>query len=400
VGGDGRIEGNDGNDSIFGFNDLGGAEYLYGDTSETAAATDFYGPDFTASTGDDMIYGGEDVTGDVVIAGGGGNDIIIGGNGAAALYTIYGDHIMPDANGDFLTSSSPVDGDDLIRIGDNPASTGEALAFGQGGNDKIIGGIGQINRIYGGDGDDQLLANNQDQTETTDGQNYIEGNDGNDWIFGSNKMDRLYGDGSRQTSGDSAVTMDDLTGGDDVIYTGESAAATDGDIVHGGFGDDYIYGEGIGEDRMYGEWGNDLIDGGAGDDYIWGDDYRAADFATMMNTGLMVGHDTLYGGDGVDHVYGGHGDDYIFGGIGDDYLYGHSGEDSIWGEDGDDIIYTGSGWDTVFGGEGCDTIYSEDGGDVIWLGGCEAPGMQTLTVTGTGTDPENYTVIMDFWETD
>ena len=195
------------------------------------------------------------------------------------------------------------------------------------------------------------------------------------------------------------ISADDLVGGDDIIFTGVTGEGLMGDIVHGGYGDDRIYGEGEATDRMYGELGDDLIDGGAGDDYIWGDDFRDGDSGDM-NTGLMWGHDTLYGGDGVDKVYGGHGDDYIFGGMGDDYLYGHSGEDTIWGEDGVDTIYTGSGWDTVFGGAGCDTIYSEDGGDIIWLGTCEEGTDQTVTVKGTGADPENYTVIMDFWDTD
>lgn len=38
-----------------------------------------------------------------------------------------------------------------------------------------------------------------------------------------------------------------------------------------------------------------------------------------------------------------------------------------------------------------------DGGDVVWLGDCDAPGTQQLFIYGTGEDPENYTVIMDFW---
>jgi hypothetical protein len=60
---------------------------------------------------------------------------------------------------------------------------------------------------------------------------------------------------------------------------------------------------------------------------------------------------------------------------------------------------TGSGWDTVFGGDGCDEIYTQDGGDVIWLGQCDKDEgvMQTLNIAGTGVDPENYTVVMDFW---
>jgi len=89
------------------------------------------------------------------------------------------------------------------------------------------------------------------------------------------------------------------------------------------------------------------------------------------------------------------------------------------------LIYTGTGWDTVFGGPGCDYIYSEDGGDVIWGGDCDPAatleaqtptvpvGMEEETpnnaanagegpyqmffIVGTGPDPENYTVVMDFW---
>jgi len=95
------------------------------------------------STGDDMIYGGNYVRGDSYIMGGGGNDIIIGGNGLTGdLVTIYGDHKGSD---DPLTYSSEVDGDDLILIGDSPGlmnGAGTAAAYGQGGNDKIIGGIG------------------------------------------------------------------------------------------------------------------------------------------------------------------------------------------------------------------------------------------------------------------
>ena len=78
-------------------------------------------------------------------------------------------------------------------------------------------------------------------------------------------------------------------------------------------------------------------------------------------------------------------------------LYGGPGEDVIYGEAGADTIETGSGWDTVFGGDGCDTITAEDGGDVIWLGDCDGTAAQKLLIYGTGDDPENFTVVMDFW---
>ena len=61
----------------------------------------------------------------------------------------------------------------------------------------------------------------------------------------------------------------------------------------------------------------------------------------------------------------------------------------------------------MFGGDGCDWIISQDGGDVLWGGDCDPSdtdqasgfpqGSQLFFVVGTGTDPENYTVIMDFW---
>jgi Ca2+-binding RTX toxin-like protein len=81
-------------------------------------------------------------------------------------------------------------------------------------------------------------------------------------------------------------------------------------------------------------------------------------------------------------------------------LYGDAGEDIIYGGDGADMISSGLGWDTIFGGNGCDTIVTEDGGDVIWLGDCEegtAFGDQSVSIYGTGDNPENFTVVMDFW---
>jgi hypothetical protein len=35
----------------------------------------------------------------------------------------------------------PDDGDDLIDLGDSPSIGNSIFAFGQGGNDKVIGGL-------------------------------------------------------------------------------------------------------------------------------------------------------------------------------------------------------------------------------------------------------------------
>lgn len=96
-------------------------------------------------------------------------------------------------------------------------------------------------------------------------------------------------------------------------------------------------------------------------------------------------------------IFGSFGDDLIKGGDDADDLYGGAGEDTIYGEAGADNIETGKGWDTVFGGDGCDTITTEDGGDVVWLGDCDGTSPQKLFIYGTGDDPENFTVVMDFW---
>ena len=114
----------------------------------------------------------------------------------------------------------------------------------------------------------------------------------------------------------------------------------------------------------------------------------------------MFGNDKIFGGLGTDTIHGGNGDDVIHGDEDDDMLYGGAGEDTIYGGAGADTIDSGYGWDTIFGGDGCDTITARDGGDVVWLGDCEdgtTVGDQKVLIYGTGDDPENFTVIMDFW---
>ena len=114
--------------------------------------------------------------------------------------------------------------------------------FGQGGNDKLIGGVGDtIEHLYGGSGDDKLWAHNPGQFDDSFGLNYLAGNDDNDIIYGSQGKDYLYGDFIRTGA------AYDFVGGDDIIYTGVNTSST-GDSVRGGAGDDKIYGQGYGDD--------------------------------------------------------------------------------------------------------------------------------------------------------
>lgn len=309
-----------------------------------------------------------------------GNDkIFSGSNLTGARLRIFGDTYRNAAvTLDSGYRGSPNDGDDIIDVGDSPGITGNIRVFGQGGNDKIFGSLGIEEKLEGGDGDDKIWAENPGQVETEDDVNEILGNNGNDIIYGSIKKDKLYGDWARDsvdaTINPAGRRKYDTEGGDDIIYTGVSIDGAEdggGDYVHGGWGDDKIYGQGVAYHSLYGEFGDDMIWGGDGNDNIYGDDYNSNSseriFAdanpanprfTSIDYGVMSGNDTLYGGKGSDYMHGGAGDDYIHGEDDADFLYGDGGEDTLWGGDGDDIIYTGTGWDTVFGGDGCDLIYS------------------------------------------
>ena len=109
----------------------------------------------------------------------------------------------------------------------------------------------------------------------------------------------------------------------------------------------------------------------------------------------------MYGGEGEDYMYGSFGDDFMKGGEGNDEIIGGVGEDTIYGDAGADTIQGGFGWDTIFGGDGCDNVEVADGGDVVWLGDCDGgedgDERQELEIRGTGDDPENFVVVMDFW---
>ena len=192
-------------------------------------------------------------------------------------------------------------------------------AFGQAGNDTLIGGSGNDTLagnigndiIRGNDGVDRLVAGNGDDdveggagNDTilgTAGLNILRGDAGNDSIFGGNDVDEIFGgDGDDQLSGN---------GDDDTIRGGDGA-----DSVNAGPGDDDIDGEG-GNDFLFGQAGNDTVVGGTGNDTVGGNG----------------GNDTLRGGIGNDFLSAGTGDDDLFGEAGDDRLFVIAGNNTISG---------------------------------------------------------------------
>ena len=70
---------------------------------------------------------------------------------------------------------------------------------------------------------------------------------------------------------------------------------------------------GDGNDRLYGDAGDDTLTAGSGDDRLYG----------------SYGNDIMEGGDGHDRLYGSYGNDILDGGLGDDILDGGSGKDTL-----------------------------------------------------------------------
>ena len=172
-----------------------------------------------------------------------------------------------------------------------------SIAFGQVGNDTLIGGSG-ADRLFGNTQDDIIRGNGGDDFLVAGiGNDVVNGGDGDDRILGIHDINTLNGDA-----------------GNDTIFGG-----LDEDTISGGDGDDTLVGN-SGNDTISGGNGNDLVFGGGGNDNILGD----------------AGDDIIYGQADDDEISGGSGDDIVGGNDGNDQLFGEQGNDRIVGGGGID----------------------------------------------------------------
>ena len=281
--------------------------------------------------------------------------------------------------------------DDEI-VGDDRAVAGEGeydnKLWGLGGNDELSGGGGQ-DMLNGGMGDDELDGGDDNDT--------LMGGQGADELTGGDGMDtasymgsmagvtvRLHtykaagGDAEGDTFAGSTTYKHMTLNEDDEMVETESSAA---DIEHltGSDNDDILAGDGRANTIM-GMGGDDKIYGGPGGD---------AD----------TNGDMLHGGDGNDMIFGGAGADTLNGDGGDDMLVGGSGADTYNGGAGNDMIYVdladvGQSGTPIDGGENADDaegdsdtvsfarFSDEDGGRLISL----AAGIIQNVENAIGTD--------------
>ena len=161
-------------------------------------------------------------------------------------------------------------------------------------------------------------------------------------------------------------TIDGLDGGD-YIDAGQG-----NDVADGGLGFDTVYG-GDGNDLVLGNDGADTLDGGAGSDTIYGGN-EGDQIAAGAEDGTAGSINEVYGGFGNDYIsgdgsadllFGDEDDDQVFAGGGLDTLYGGTGSDGLYGDDGDDSIDGGAGDDRITGGQGADTLSGGTEADIF-----------------------------------
>ncbi|MGN5036522.1 cadherin-like domain-containing protein [Aeromonas sp. 74A] len=186
--------------------------------------------------------------------------------------------------------------------------------------------------------------------------------------------------------------------------TTNTPAEVGADVLHGGAGNDILFGDAINTDHLpWGTAGNpakpaDWVDGKGLDgltqfltlkngyapsslelyEYIKG---NANSFDVAGDT--RGGNDKLHGGLGDDILFGQGGDDELYGDDGKDILYGGTGSDKLDGGAGNDILSGGMGNDTLSGGLGNDILTGGDGADIfVWNKGDTESGKLTVdTVT-------------------
>ncbi len=243
------------------------------------------GIEFTPSTGQ-VLIGGTDAN-DVAQVTQSGNTIRVTQQGfgsrtfnAAEVNSIF---FVGLRGNDFFQNQTSIDSIAYGQVGNDTliGGSGNDRLVGNGENDTIRGNGGD-DVIIGGNGNDQIDAGaGNDRVLGVAGSNTIEGGTGNDTIYGGNDADTITDIGGTNLLVGNNGT-DTITGGDGP------------DNIFGGGGNDVIIG-GAGNDRIYSQGGNDSVSGGAGDDVVGGND----------------GNDVLQGEQGNDRVVGGAGNDRV-----------------------------------------------------------------------------------------
>lgn len=364
-----RIEGGDGDDTIYGA--LNSFAALFGG----AGSDTIYISSGSANggAGNDTIIVNATGFSTSPISGDEGDDILTAGRGAVSF-----------AGGDGADQLTGSISDDLLISGNFQAGSFNTPADDLGlERDTILAGDG-IDRVYigvgdsadGGTGSDTLFFSFGGATAgvTVSTASLINGsyNNAGGYIVNFEILGSVRGSEFADviTTGTQAARLTvNAGGGNDTVIVGASAITANG---------------GEGADRFVAGAAGSLFDGGNGVDIV---DYgnaaagitvtlQGASFATVNNGDQIANIEQVIGtafADGIvgdflnNSLFGGGGNDVIDGNSGDDLLDGGEGNDSLFGGPGNDVLRGGSGADQLNGSSGTDTAsYAGDFG-AVWV---------------------------------
>jgi Ca2+-binding RTX toxin-like protein len=381
---------NDGNDTVTGsiFDDVifggfgidvinGGVGFdtLYGEEGNDT---------LNGSFGDDYLVGGAGVD----ILNGGANIDTVDYSAATSLvlvrldtptqYAQWGSGIGGAIEQDTLISIENVttgSGADYL-YGDGNAN----ILYGNAGNDYIAAGGGN-DRIFGGSG--------QEFIDASSGDDIVDGGADGDTIYGGANSDTLTGgDGDDALYGDHGA--DSLSGGNGVDSLFVDSADT---FYNGGAGIDYIVWQDVAvaanlditahsADFFYGYNGNDVViangattraelHGGDGNDKLYG---SSGVGSILLGEGS---NDELFSASGIDHMVGGAGaDKFVFDTFGGtDYVYDFSSAQ------GDKVRFAAVPFLDSFGDLTVNTSYAASG----WYGYSYGTGTAWLNTSANGS---------------
>lgn len=222
------------------------------------------------------------------------------------------------------------------------------------GNDKLNSSTYVDVSLYGGDGNDTLIAKSSDLV--------IDGGTGTDTVqfaatVGFHDDDWLLGVENVVITSKNGGSYDFSDQTEALSITGGGAA----DTIYGGSAADTLKG-GDGNDALHVQVTDKLIDGGTGTDTVWfSTDVTVLTNATLVNVerirfdrGVAGSYSFSSQTEALDIAASDSGD-MITAGAGADTLRGGSAADSLLGDKGNDVLIAAED-DTIDGGEGVDTV--------------------------------------------
>jgi Ca2+-binding RTX toxin-like protein len=243
----------------------------------------------------------------------GAADIVLGGSASDSLAGLLGNDGLYGA-----------DGDDVLDGGD-----GSDLLLGGTGADTLLGGAAAdiiFGSAVGG------ISTPTSVNFTSPGSSGEEVARGFSWVAYRGTSPRIQLD----AQGRPIYTLRQMSVGGAIVSPGwvqggQTMVETEGNVIDGGAGNDYIAAGtgadtvhgGLDDDDILGMDGADVLFGDAGADFIWGDGFQGSE-ASVFTPLERHGNDILVGGAG---------NDALVGQGGDDELYGGSEDDALWGDD-------------------------------------------------------------------